>query len=212
MTATALSGRPGALKAKLTLSHGCDTAPKWLGNGSIRRTQPVTSGYAVAMPQPLPIPPATIYPSDDSEATVVYDFPAHAVIIEVSKGPGALIVSQLTVAAVNWINDPLTPELLAAIDLSRLFKSAVDAVTVRSTRQRVVGPRTESPDKRAGPKRRAMTPELLGEVAKVYVACATGAPTLAVAEHFGVPHRTATRWVAVARKNKLLADYTKGTP
>lgn len=43
-------------------------------------------------------------------------------------------------------------------------------------------------------KNRRMTPEHLREVAAVYIAHRSGKPTVAVAEQFGVAHRTAALW------------------
>lgn len=51
-------------------------------------------------------------------------------------------------------------------------------------------------------RRRIITPGLLKEVADVYRAALNAGrpPTIEVAEHFMVSHRTATRWVGEARK------------
>lgn len=57
-------------------------------------------------------------------------------------------------------------------------------------------------------KRRTMTPDLLRQVAEVYRKnLASGdAPTVGVASHFSVAHRTATRWVSEARKAGFLGS------
>lgn len=63
------------------------------------------------------------------------------------------------------------------------------------------GASVESMSRRRAPRRNRVTAEHLAEVAEVYrVADKEGrAPTMAVAEHFGTSHRTATRWVKAAR-------------
>ena len=48
-------------------------------------------------------------------------------------------------------------------------------------------------------RNRKMTSDHLQKVAEVYLADSTGAPTEAVQAHFKKSHRTATRWVALAR-------------
>lgn len=57
-------------------------------------------------------------------------------------------------------------------------------------------------------RRRTMTPDLLRQVAAVYRKnLASGeAPTVGVASHFSVAHRTATRWVSEARKAGFLGE------
>lgn len=54
----------------------------------------------------------------------------------------------------------------------------------------------------ARPRQRKLTPQFLREVAEVYSAAKREGrpPTIAVAEHFRVSHRTATRWAGEARK------------
>ncbi|MGA8725375.1 MAG: hypothetical protein WB565_10035 [Acidimicrobiales bacterium] len=49
----------------------------------------------------------------------------------------------------------------------------------------------------------------LREVADVYLHDERGAPTLAVKEHFDTSHRTATRWVDLARKRGFLPPYSR---
>jgi hypothetical protein len=55
-------------------------------------------------------------------------------------------------------------------------------------------------------RRRRMTPRHLGEVADVYRRAMVDElpPTQAVAEHFGVPHTSAARWVNRARRDNFL--------
>lgn len=55
-------------------------------------------------------------------------------------------------------------------------------------------------------QRRVATPDLLRDVAEVYRSAMTAGkpPTMAVASHFNVSHRTGTRWVAEARKEGFL--------
>lgn len=55
-------------------------------------------------------------------------------------------------------------------------------------------------------RRRKITPEHLGEVAKIYAAAQASddPPTRAVQHHFGVSHSTAAKWVGAARKAGLL--------
>lgn len=52
--------------------------------------------------------------------------------------------------------------------------------------------------------RRKMTDDLLREVAEVYLADTSGAPTQAVADHFYTGHRNATRYVAKARERGFI--------
>ena len=49
----------------------------------------------------------------------------------------------------------------------------------------------------------------LQRVAEVYLADRTGAPTEAVRAHFNTAHRTATRWVALARERGFIPEYTR---
>jgi hypothetical protein len=56
-------------------------------------------------------------------------------------------------------------------------------------------------------RRRTVNDKLLQEVAEVYQADTTYAPTWAVANHFPTSHRTATRYVALARKRGFLPPY-----
>lgn len=65
-------------------------------------------------------------------------------------------------------------------------------------------------DKLRRSRRRQVTPELLQEVADVYNADASGAPTKAVAEHFWKSHSTAARWVGLARKRRLITKTSPG--
>jgi len=61
--------------------------------------------------------------------------------------------------------------------------------------------------------RRAMTPEHLTEVARVYrkaVASRLPAPVQEVADHFGRPRSTAARWVQKARAQGLLGKTNRG--
>lgn len=58
-------------------------------------------------------------------------------------------------------------------------------------------------------RNRKMTAEHLQKVAGVYLADRTGAPTEAVQLHFRTKHRTATRWVALARERGFLPEYTR---
>lgn len=60
-------------------------------------------------------------------------------------------------------------------------------------------------------RRRRITPEFLAEVAEVYRgALDTGAPTVAVKDHFNVSHSTAARYVDKARKGGLLGGAKQG--
>lgn len=61
-------------------------------------------------------------------------------------------------------------------------------------------------------KRYRLTPAHLKSVAAVYLDAlrSGGGPTLAVADHFGVPHSTAAKWVGRARKQGTLRATSKG--
>lgn len=59
-------------------------------------------------------------------------------------------------------------------------------------------------------RRVKVTDDMLQEVARVYRACVTDKPTQSVADHFGVGHRTATRYVAQARQAGHLGAAIKG--
>ena len=61
-------------------------------------------------------------------------------------------------------------------------------------------------------RRRILNEALFAEIADVYRKATEAAtpPTAAVAEHFGVPHSTASRWVGAARKAGAL-DGATGT-
>jgi len=56
-------------------------------------------------------------------------------------------------------------------------------------------------------QRRAVTHELLEEVARIYLADESGAPTRAVSGLLFTSHRNATRWVAEARSRGLIPEY-----
>ncbi len=60
---------------------------------------------------------------------------------------------------------------------------------------------------KASRRQRIVNDELLQEVAEVYQADETGAPTRAVAAHFPTSHRNATRYVAMARNRGFLPPY-----
>ncbi len=59
---------------------------------------------------------------------------------------------------------------------------------------------------------REIKPEKLATVAAVYTANIAGKPVQAVADHYGVPHRTAARWVQMCRSDEygLLPKTTRG--
>lgn len=60
-------------------------------------------------------------------------------------------------------------------------------------------------------RRRRISRQLLEEVASVYrAAVETGAPTMAVADHFSVSTSTAAKWVSRAREQELLGKTTPG--
>lgn len=61
------------------------------------------------------------------------------------------------------------------------------------------------------PRRRAVTPEFLASVAKVYLADTKGKPTMAVQKRLNGSHRTATRWVSLARKAGLIPPVRRKT-
>ncbi|WJD99733.1 hypothetical protein [Streptomyces antimycoticus] len=60
--------------------------------------------------------------------------------------------------------------------------------------------------RKEGRKRHRLTPQHLEEVAHVYLDAASQGepPTMAVAEHFGVAHSTAAKWVGKARASGML--------
>jgi hypothetical protein len=58
--------------------------------------------------------------------------------------------------------------------------------------------------------RQVITDEMLREVARVYRAHANRRPTQAVAQAFGVQHRTAAKYVRRARDLELLPETTAG--
>jgi hypothetical protein len=71
---------------------------------------------------------------------------------------------------------------------------------------------TRASIRRARPMQREITPEKLATVAGVYAVNIAGKPVEAVADHFGVPHRTAARWVQMCRSDEygLLPKTTRG--
>lgn len=68
------------------------------------------------------------------------------------------------------------------------------------------------PDYELVTRRHRLTPQHLGAVAAVYRAARKEGlgPTTAVSHHFEVPHSTAAKWVALARKQGHLPATVKG--
>jgi hypothetical protein len=94
----------------------------------------------------------------------------------------------------RWDDGPEVGSLgLRTIPVRRLLAAAVHAVDVQTAS-------AEPP----GRTRVALTDDHLAEVAEIYRSNVDYAPVAAVARHWGKPHGTARRWVALGRARGLI--------
>ena len=113
---------------------------------------------------------------------------------------------------------PIDARTLRFVPLSRIADDARRYLAITAL---VLAPESSSPgalvetmsaaghDGVVAGRRRNLTAELLAEVAEVYLDPENDAPTQAVANHFHISHRNATRWVFLARQRGLLPPYRK---
>lgn len=105
----------------------------------------------------------------------------------------------------QWIGDLFAVAASRIVSTSGGVVTAVDEADPRRLTQarRVV-------ERARAASRRSVTDDLLREVADVYRANVDGRPTEAVQRAFGVAHRTAAKYVQLARAKQLLPPTTPG--
>ena len=182
------------------------------------------SGEMAALDDGAPFPSwVEVLIRNDNESPVMLRIevdagrPVLAAITVARRGPGTSVGSSvLRDAPVKSLIDVALAYLLERTYLVQIMREgSIDAFS------RLVGAPFGYPDdpelmrevarrtsEAATTRRRyTITNRLLEEVAAIYKSDETGAPTVAVKNHFHTSHRNATRWVKEARERRLLPPY-----
>jgi len=106
----------------------------------------------------------------------------------------------------DWIETVCA--LIGEHEIERTADGIVTTVSTNRAADRLAALRSVQRARRG--TRRALTDDVLRRVAEVYREAGDGRPTQAVADHFGVKHRTAGDYVRAARDKGFLGAAIKG--